>query len=47
LPTSSTNILKYDIYEPIYNEGAEKIRTVSVKESNYFNNLQTIAENFE
>lgn len=34
-------------FKPIYNEKAEKIRTVSAKESNYFNILQTIAETFE
>ena len=34
-------------FKPVYNEKAEKIRTVSAKESNYFNILQTIAETFE
>lgn len=34
-------------YLPVFNEGAEKIRSVSVKESNHFNNLQSIAETFE
>jgi hypothetical protein len=47
IPLQTKNSLTYDTYVPIYNEGAEKIRTVSVKESNYFNNLQTIAERFE
>jgi hypothetical protein len=47
LPLSVDKVLKYTTYVPIYNEGAEKIRTVSVKESNYFNNLQSIAETFE
>jgi phage minor structural protein len=31
----------------VFNEGAKKIRTVSAKESNYFNILQNIAETFE
>jgi hypothetical protein len=29
---------------PVYFERAEKIHSVSVKESNYFNILQTLAE---
>ena len=32
---------------PLYNEGNQKIRAISVKESNRFNILQTIAETFE
>jgi hypothetical protein len=39
--------LTYEKYKPIYNTGAEKVRTVSAKESNYFNILQSIAETFE
>ena len=39
--------LDYNIYKPVYNAGGVKIRSVSVKESNYFNVLQTIAETFE
>ena len=34
-------------YQPIYNEGAIKRRAINVKESNYFNILQGIAETFE
>ena len=34
-------------YKPVYNAGAEKIRSVTAKESNYFNILQSIAETFE
>jgi hypothetical protein len=34
-------------YLPVFNEGAEKVRSVTVKESNHFNNLQSIAETFE
>lgn len=34
-------------YLPVFNEGAEKIRSVTAKESNYFNILQSIAETFE
>lgn len=34
-------------YVPQFNTKAEKIRSVSAKESNYFNILQTIAETFE
>jgi hypothetical protein len=47
LPLHTTTALKYDIYKPVYNMGAQKIRSVSVKESNYFNILQSIAETFE
>lgn len=34
-------------YLPVFNKGAEKIRSVKVRESNHFNNLQSIAETFE
>ena len=34
-------------YKRQYSNNAEKVRIVSVKESNYYNILQTIAENFE
>ena len=47
LPLYTTNTLKYDIYKPVYNTGAQKVRPVTVKESNYFNILQSIAETFE
>ena len=43
----NTPIRDYTTYKPIYNDGAEKVRQVSAKESNYFNILQTIAEKFE
>jgi hypothetical protein len=39
LPLTVLDKISYDTYKPKYNDGAEKIRTVSVKESNYFNNL--------
>ena len=39
--------LSYSAFIPQYNEGAEKIRTITAKESNYFNILQSIAETFE
>lgn len=39
--------MTYDVYQPIYTAGAEKIRTISEKESNYYNILQSIAETFE
>jgi hypothetical protein len=39
LPLYTTNTLKYDIYKPVYNTGAQKVRAVSIKESNYFNIL--------
>jgi hypothetical protein len=38
--------LSYSTYIPVYNTGAEKVRAVSAKESNYFNILQSIAETF-
>lgn len=47
LPLYTTDTLEYDVYKPQYNEGAKKVRAVSVKESNYFNILQSIAETFE
>jgi phage minor structural protein len=31
----------------VYNDNGDKVRAVSVKESNYFNILQSIAETFE
>ena len=39
--------MNYGVYKPIYNIGGVKVRSVNVKESNYFNILQTIAETFE
>ena len=42
-----TETLSYKEYEPIYNTGAEKARTINIKESNYFNILQTLAESFD
>lgn len=47
IPTITKNTLEYSIFKPVYNEGAEKVRTVTAKESNYFNVLQSIAETFE
>lgn len=37
----------YTKYTPVFNENAEKVRSVTAKESNYFNILQSIAETFE
>ena len=37
----------YSVYKPKYNTGAQKVRSVDAKESNYFNILQSIAEKFE
>lgn len=37
----------YEIYKPYFHMDAEKIRSVTAKESNYFNILQTLAETFE
>lgn len=39
--------MDYSVYVPIYNNNAEKTRTISIKESNYFNILQSISETFE
>ena len=39
--------IDYSTYIPLYNEGAQKTRTISIKESNYYNILQSIAETFE
>jgi hypothetical protein len=36
----------YGEFVPQYNDGAEKVRTIAAKESNYFNIFQTIAETF-
>ena len=47
LVTIDSKTLTYKDYQPVYNKGATKVRTVSIKESNYFNILQTIAETFE
>ena len=47
VPEATAKTLSYATYKPVYNEGAQKIRTVTAKESNYFNILQSIAETFE
>lgn len=47
VPETISKTLSYEIYKPKYNDGAQKIRSVSAKESNYFNILQSIAETFE
>ena len=39
--------LDYSKNLPVYNDKAQKTRTISVKESNYFNILQSISETFE
>lgn len=36
-----------EYYEPIYNNNFESVRNIEVKESNYFNNIQSLAELFE
>ena len=41
------NDINYNLFVPQYNDGAEKVRTITAKESNYFNIFQTIAETFE
>lgn len=46
IPTTIAKTLTYDTYKPVYNEGGCKVRTVTAKESNYFNILQSIAETF-
>jgi hypothetical protein len=46
-PEATAKTLSYTTYKPVYNEGAQKVRTVTAKESNYFNILQSIAETFE
>ena len=40
------DVLSYEHYKPIYNTGAEKVRSISIAESNYFNILSTLAETF-
>jgi hypothetical protein len=46
VPEVITKELKYDTFVPSYNTGAQKVRSVTAKESNYFNILQSIAETF-
>lgn len=46
-PKIVLDVLDTSKYIPQFSANAEKIRSVSVKESNYFNNLQTLAEKFE
>jgi hypothetical protein len=36
----------YDRFKPVFNTGAEKVRSITAKESNYFNILQSISETF-
>lgn len=43
---SQPNQTFYD-YEPLYHETGQKIRSVTIKESNYFNILSTLSETFE
>lgn len=43
----SADELNYKTYQPVYIDGAEKVRMVTIKESNYFNILQQIGETFE
>lgn len=45
-PDETLKELTYTKYKPVYNEGAQKVRSVTAKESNYFNILQSIAETF-
>ena len=47
IPYTIVEQINYETYIPVYNDGAEKVRTVNIKESNYFNILQSIAETFE
>ena len=47
VPDYVSKTLAYGTYKPVYNEGAQKVRSVTIKESNYFNILQSIAETFE
>lgn len=47
VPDYMSKTLTYETYKPVYNEGAQKVRSITVKESNYFNILQSIAETFE
>lgn len=47
VPFFCTKNLSYATYRPNYVPGAQKIRMVTAKESNYFNILQSIAETFE
>lgn len=46
-PDATLKALDYSQFIPVINEDAQKIRTISAKESNYFNILQSIAETFE
>ena len=46
-PDYTSKTLDYSTYKPVYNTGAEKVRSITAKESNYFNILQSIAETFE
>ena len=47
LSTEVRSTLSYETYKPVYNEGAKKVRSIDIKESNYFNILQSISETFE
>jgi hypothetical protein len=35
------------VYKPFYTEKAEKVTSLSVKQSNYFNSIQSLCETFE
>jgi hypothetical protein len=45
IETSKSLLLKK--YKPKFNDGAQKVRSIEIKESNYFNILQTLAETFQ
>lgn len=47
LVLETVETINYGTYIPKYVEGAQKVRSVTVQESNYFNILQSIAETFE
>ena len=47
VPEYISKTLSYETFIPYYNQGAEKIRSLTIQESNYFNILQSLAETFE
>lgn len=47
VPETVSDVLLNSTYKPVFNDDGQKVRSVSVKESNYFNILQSISETFE
>ena len=41
------NTIDYEKFKPIFHDNAQRVRTITVKDSNYFNALQSLVESFQ